>query len=283
VWQGAPAQRRGASTDDDADRGDELVAVLAKCTSTTAAPVISNAEGSVTPVADGGSANSRATWPCRCVGARRSYAPPARRDKLIEVGTGLDASRRWPSEPSPTVGQVLDMPDGPREPPGAGMTKAFIAGGHRGADGILTTSDLRGARGHHRRVDLRAQGSASGGIAGPDDTTAALAIAAGARRFKEGRAHPDAIDPPRRATATPEQPIPNTGALSARASGMRWGSFDLPRAARVRLCRRRRGSMLTAGGRNVLVIGSEPWSAHSEPAGPGHVHNLLATDPRVVC
>ena len=87
---------------------------------------------------------------------------------------------------------------------------------------------------------------------------------------------PDAIDLLIVATATPEQPIPHTGAFVGEGLGLRCGSFDLEAGCAGFVYVLVVGSsLLTAGGLDhVLLIGSETLSRIVDPAGPRHVHPL---------
>jgi len=104
-------------------------------------------------------------------------------------------------------------------------------------------------------------------VAGADDTTASLAIAAGAEAVKAAGLTPDAIDLLVLATATPEQPIPHTGAFVGDGLGLRCGSFDLSAGCAGFVYGLVAGaSMITGGGLgHALVIGSETLSRIVDP------------------
>ena len=106
--------------------------------------------------------------------------------------------------------------------------RAAIAGwGTALPDQRLTNADLE------QRVDTTDQwivertGIRERRVAGPGETTASLAIEAGAAAIKHAGLTPDAIDLLIVATATTEQLIPHTGAFVGDGLGMRCGSFDL--------------------------------------------------------
>ena len=106
--------------------------------------------------------------------------------------------------------------------------RAAIAGwGTALPDQRLTNADLE------QRVDTSDQwivertGIRERRIAGPGETTASLAVEAGAAAIKHAGLTPDAIDLLIVATATPEQLIPHTGAFVGDGLGVRCGSFDL--------------------------------------------------------
>src|SRR5260370_504833 len=94
-------------------------------------------------------------------------------------------------------------------------------------EGRLTNAGLE------RRVDTSDQwivertGIRERRIAGPDETTATLAVAAGAAAIKSAGITPLDVELLIVATATPEQPIPHTGAFVGDGLGLRCGSFDL--------------------------------------------------------
>ena len=91
----------------------------------------------------------------------------------------------------------------------------------------LTNADLE------QRVDTTDQwivertGIRERRVAARGETTASLAIEAGAAAIKHAGLTPDAIDLLVVATATPEQLIPHTGAFVADGLGIHCGSFDL--------------------------------------------------------
>src|SRR5690348_16836138 len=99
------------------------------------------------------------------------------------------------------------------------------------------------------------------------ETTASLAVAAGAAAIKSAGLHPDAINLLIVATATPEQPIPHTGAFVGDGLGLRCGSFDLGAGCAGFVYELVTGSaLLTAGNLgHVLVIGAETLSRVTDP------------------
>ena len=148
------------------------------------------------------------------------------------------------------------------------MTGAAIAGWgtalprHR-----LTNADLE------QRVDTTDQwivertGIRERRIADPGETTASLAVEAGTEAIKHAGITPDDVDLLIVATATPEQPIPHTGAFVGEELGLLCGSFDLAAGCAGFVYMLVVGSsMLTAGGlRHVLVIGAETLSRITDP------------------
>jgi 3-oxoacyl-[acyl-carrier-protein] synthase-3 len=103
-------------------------------------------------------------------------------------------------------------------------------------------------------------------VAGPDESTATLGIAAGAQAIKRAGLTPTDIDLMIVATATPEQPLPHTGAFVGEALGLRCGSFDLSAACAGFVYELVVGaSMLEAGFDHVLLIGAETLSRIVDP------------------
>ena len=108
-------------------------------------------------------------------------------------------------------------------------------------------------------------------IARADETTASLAVEAGTSAIKHAGIPPDAIDLLIVATATPEQPIPHTGAFVGEGLGLRCGSFDLQAGCAGFVYMLVVGSsLLTSGGLDhVLLIGSETLSRIVDPRDRG--------------
>jgi 3-oxoacyl-[acyl-carrier-protein] synthase III len=134
-------------------------------------------------------------------------------------------------------------------------------------DQRLTNAELE------RRVDTSNQwivertGIHERRIAADGETTASLAIEAGAAAIKSAGLTPDAIDLLVVATATSEQLIPHTGAFVADGLGIRSGSFDLNAGCAGFVYELVVGaSMLTAGNLDhVLVVGAETLSRVVNP------------------
>lgn len=104
-------------------------------------------------------------------------------------------------------------------------------------------------------------------IAAPEETTATMAVAAGAAAIKDAGLTPGDMDLVIVATVTPDQICPSTAAFVADGLGLTCGSFDLGAACAgfaygVVVA----SSMIATGGvRNVLVIGSETISRFLNP------------------
>ncbi|HKA93415.1 MAG TPA: beta-ketoacyl-ACP synthase III [Acidimicrobiia bacterium] len=132
---------------------------------------------------------------------------------------------------------------------------------------LLTNADLE------RRVDtsdawiVERTGIRERHIAADSDTTASLAIDAGTTAIKHAGIPPDAVDLLIVATATPEQPIPHTGAFVGEALGLRCGSFDLGAGCAGFVYMLVVGSSLLTTGDldHVLIIGAETLSRIIDP------------------
>jgi 3-oxoacyl-[acyl-carrier-protein] synthase-3 len=98
-------------------------------------------------------------------------------------------------------------------------------------------------------------------IAGEGETTASLGAEAGAAAIKHAGLTPADIDLLVVATASPEQPIPHTGAFVGERIGLGCGSFDLNAGCAGFVYELAVGAgMLTHGYRNVLLVGAETLS-----------------------
>jgi 3-oxoacyl-[acyl-carrier-protein] synthase-3 len=104
-------------------------------------------------------------------------------------------------------------------------------------------------------------------VAAPTDTTASLAIDAGTAAIKQAGIPPDAVDLLIVATASPEQPIPHTGAFVGEGLGLRCGSFDLGAGCAGFVYMLVVGSSLLTTGNldHVLIVGAEIISRIIDP------------------
>jgi 3-oxoacyl-[acyl-carrier-protein] synthase III len=135
----------------------------------------------------------------------------------------------------------------------------------------LTNADLE------RRVDtsdswiVERTGIRERRIVAAGETTASLAISAGADAIKRAGITPADVDLLVVATATPEQPIPHTGAFVGDGIGLRCGSFDLAAGCAGFAYALVTGSaLLTAGNLDhVLIVGSETLSRIVNPVDRG--------------
>jgi 3-oxoacyl-[acyl-carrier-protein] synthase-3 len=108
-------------------------------------------------------------------------------------------------------------------------------------------------------------------IAMEGESTATLAIEAGAAAIKSAGLTPDAIDLMIVATASPEKLIPHTGAFVGDGLGVHCGSFDLNAGCAGFVYELVVGSsLLTAGNLDhVLIIGAETLSRVTDPTDRG--------------
>jgi 3-oxoacyl-[acyl-carrier-protein] synthase III len=107
-------------------------------------------------------------------------------------------------------------------------------------------------------------------IAGEGETTASLAAEAGAAAIKEAGLTPADIDLLVVATASPEHPIPHTGAYVGERIGLSCGSFDLNAGCAGFVYELAVGSgMIAAGMHRVLVVGAETLSRIVDPGDRG--------------
>nr|MDQ6909763.1 beta-ketoacyl-ACP synthase 3 [Actinomycetota bacterium] len=104
-------------------------------------------------------------------------------------------------------------------------------------------------------------------IAGDNETTASLAIEAGAAAIKSANLSPTDIGCCIVATCTPEQPMPPTAAFVQEGLGLRCGAFDIDAACSgfVYALVIAAGMLSTGGLDAVLVIGSETLSRVADP------------------
>jgi 3-oxoacyl-[acyl-carrier-protein] synthase-3 len=108
-------------------------------------------------------------------------------------------------------------------------------------------------------------------IAPPGESTATLAVEAGAAAIKHAGLTPDAIDLLIVATASPEKLIPHTGAFVGDGLGVHCGSFDLNAGCAGFVYELVTGAaLLTAGNLDhVLLIGAETLSRVTDPTDRG--------------
>jgi 3-oxoacyl-[acyl-carrier-protein] synthase-3 len=103
-------------------------------------------------------------------------------------------------------------------------------------------------------------------VAAPNETTASLGTAAAAEALKRAGCAPTDIDLMIVATATPEQPIPHTGAFIGDALGLRCGSFDLQAACAGFVYEFVvAASMMQTSYERVLIVGAETLSRIIDP------------------
>jgi len=150
--------------------------------------------------------------------------------------------------------------------------RACIAGwGAAVPAGRLTNADLEARVETSDQWIVDRTGIRERRVAGEGETTATLAIEAGANAIKSAGVTPDAIDLLVVATATPEQPIPHTGAFVGDGLGLRCGSFDINVGCAGFIYELVTGAALLQAGNlgHVLVIGCETLSRIVDPRDRG--------------
>ena len=131
----------------------------------------------------------------------------------------------------------------------------------------LTNADLE------RRVDtddawiVERTGIRERRIAGPDETTASLAVAAGAAAMKDAGIVPDDVGLLVLATCTPDEQLPHTSARVQDALGLRCGAVDLGAACAGFVYALGLAASVVETGRagHVLVVGAEAMSRIIDP------------------
>ena len=150
--------------------------------------------------------------------------------------------------------------------------RACIAGwGSAVPEGRLTNADLEVRVETSDEWIVERTGIRERRVAAEGETTASLAIAAGATATKSAGITPEEIDLLVVATATPEQPIPHTGAFVGDGLGLRCGSFDMNVGCAGFIYGLVTGAALLQAGnlRHVLVIGAETLSRVVDPRDRG--------------
>ena len=133
-------------------------------------------------------------------------------------------------------------------------------------DGRVTNADLEARLDTSDTWIVERTGIRERRIAAPGETTATLATAAA--RGALARAGLDAADVDLLivATASPEQPLPHTGAFVGEALGLRCGSFDLAAACAGFVYALVVGSSLVSSGDDrVLIVGAETLTRIIDP------------------
>jgi len=146
------------------------------------------------------------------------------------------------------------------------LPAAIIGWGTAVPDGKVTNADLEA------RVDtsdawiVERTGIRERRVAGEGETTASLGTAAAAQAIKRAGLTPADIDLMIVATASPEQPLPHTGAFVGEALGLRCGSFDLSAACAGFVYELVvAASLLQTVYDRVLIVGAETLSRIIDP------------------
>lgn len=149
---------------------------------------------------------------------------------------------------------------------------AVIGCGSAVPEGRLTNADLerRGLDTNDEWIVERT-GIRERRMAGPDDTTAALATAAGGSAIKDAGLTPDDIGFVVLATTTPDQVLPSTSTAVQDALGVRCGAIDLSAACAGFVYALGMAASMVETGRadNVLVIGAETLTRIVDPMDRG--------------
>lgn len=126
-------------------------------------------------------------------------------------------------------------------------------------DGRLTNADWEARVETSDQWIVERTGIRERRVAGPGESTASMAIEAGAAAIKAADLSPGDIGACIVATVTPEQPIPATAAFVQEGLGLRCGAFDVDAACSGFVYGMVVGASLlaTAGIGAVLVVGSE--------------------------
>jgi 3-oxoacyl-[acyl-carrier-protein] synthase-3 len=147
-----------------------------------------------------------------------------------------------------------------------GLPVAIAGWGLAVPDGRVTNADLEARVDTSDEWIVERSGIRERRIAAPNESTATLATEAAANAIKRAGLAPDDIDLLILATASPEQPLPHTGAFVGEALGLRCGSFDLAAACAGFVYELVVGaSMLGIGYEHVLLVGAETLSRITDP------------------
>ena len=154
---------------------------------------------------------------------------------------------------------------------GSAGARILAFGGYRPAR--VVTNDEMPPRRLHRRVDPQPGGHRQPQVAGPDETVADMAVAAGGKALAASGLSPEDIDLVIVATCTPECRSPRRGPVAARLGIVAPGAFDIS-AACAGFCyalARANDAVRTGTAGHVLVVGVEKLSHGSTgPTGPPH-------------
>jgi 3-oxoacyl-[acyl-carrier-protein] synthase-3 len=148
-----------------------------------------------------------------------------------------------------------------------GLPVAITGWATKVPEGRVTNADLEAQVDTNDQWIVERTGIRERRIAAPDESTATLAVDACAAAIKRAGLTPDDIDLLIVTSATPEQPLPHTGAFVGDALGLRCGSFDLQAACSGFAYSLVVGAaMVGVGYEHVLVVGSETLSRIMNPA-----------------
>lgn len=132
---------------------------------------------------------------------------------------------------------------------------------------IVTNADLEARLDTSDEWIVERTGIRERRVAAANETTASLGAAAAAAALKQAGLGPDDIDVLIVATATPEQPMPETSAFIHEQLGLTCGAFDVGAACAGFTYALITGAALISSGmhRRVLVVGAETYSRIVDP------------------
>ena len=146
------------------------------------------------------------------------------------------------------------------------MDAAIVGWGTAIPEHRLTNADLEARLDTNDEWIVERTGIRERRIADPNESTGTLALAAATEAIKRAGLTPGEIDLMIIATATPDQPIPHTGAFVGDALGLTCGSFDLNAACAGFVYELVIGSSMVHGGMDhVLIVGAETLSRIIDP------------------
>ena len=147
------------------------------------------------------------------------------------------------------------------------MTAAIRGWGLAVPEGRLTNADLEARLDTSDEWIRERTGILERRVAGPGESTATLAIAAGAAAVKHAGLTPGEVDLLIVSTASPEQPLPETSAFVAEGLSLQCGAFDVGAACAGFVYGLVVASSLIATGAvdTVLLVGSETLSRIIDP------------------
>jgi 3-oxoacyl-[acyl-carrier-protein] synthase-3 len=153
-----------------------------------------------------------------------------------------------------------------------GLPIAVTGWGIAVPDGRLSNAELEARVDTNNDWIVERTGIRERRIAGTGETPATLGALAAADAIKRAGLTPSDIDLLIVATASPDQPLPHTGAFLGELLGLRCPSFDISAACAGFVYELVVGaSMLHSGYEHVLIVGSETLSRITDPEDRGTV------------
>jgi 3-oxoacyl-[acyl-carrier-protein] synthase III len=153
-----------------------------------------------------------------------------------------------------------------------GLPVSLVGWGSAVPEGRLSNADLEATVDTNDDWIVERTGIRERRIAAPGETSATLGAAAATDAIKRAGLLPTDIDLLVVATASPDTPMPHTGAHMSDALGLHCGSFDLNAACSGFVYEMVVGaSLLQAGYEHVLIVGAETLSRITDPQDRGTV------------